>query len=84
MNEVAPEDVVVAGGPTWWQRPGLDVRDGRLHVAGRDAGELVRTHGTPLLAYDLTHVRERLLDLRGAFERAGLPHRLRVALKAQR
>ena len=72
------------GSPAWWQRPGLDAGGGRLRVAGRDAQELARTHGTPLLIYDLTHVRERLLELRAAFERAGLPYRIRVALKAQR
>lgn len=75
---------MIAGGPPWWRRRGLDARGGRLRVAGRDAEELARTHGTPLLVYDLGHVRERLLELRGAFERAGLPYRLRVALKAQR
>ena len=82
------EEILVEPGAraasAWWRRPGLDVRDGRLRIAGRDAEELARAYGTPLLAYDLTHVRERLLELRGAFERAGLPHRLRVALKAQR
>ena len=68
----------------WWQRPGLDALGGRLRIAGRDAVELARTHGTPLLVYDLSNVRERLLELRAAFGRGGLPNRLRVALKAQR
>lgn len=80
---VRPESVA-PDRPAWWERAGLDAREGRLRVAGRDAEELARTHGTPLLVYDLLHVQERLLELRGAFERAGLPHRLRVALKAQR
>ena len=84
MSEVTRTGPAVSDRQAWWEREGLDVRGGRLFVAGRDAGELARTHGTPLLAYDLTHVRERLLALRGAFQRAGLPHRLRVALKAQR
>jgi len=75
---------VVPDGPAWWERQGLDARDGRLRVAGRDAEALARTHGTPLLVYDLAHVRERLLGLRGAFERVDLRHKLRVALKAQR
>ena len=68
----------------WWERPGLEAAGGRLHVAGRDAETLARETGTPLLVYDLANAQERLLDLRGAFERAGLPHKLRVALKAQR
>jgi hypothetical protein len=32
---------------TWWSRPGLEVREGRLAIAGRDAEELAREHGTP-------------------------------------
>jgi diaminopimelate decarboxylase len=84
VNEEIRTEPVVCVEPAWWLRPGLDARDGRLRVAGRDAEQLARAYGTPLLAYDLSHVRERLLELRGAFARAGLRHRLRVALKAQR
>ncbi len=69
---------------TWWARPGLEVRDGRLHVAGRDAEELARTHGTPLYAYDLVRVREQAVALREALRGAGLRGRVRLALKAQR
>jgi len=68
----------------WWERPGLEAAGGRLTIAGRDAESLAREHGTPLIAYDLTHVRERLVDLRAAFRRAGRPFRLRAALKALR
>jgi hypothetical protein len=32
----------------WWQREGLDVVDGRLRFAGRDAETIAREHGTPL------------------------------------
>ena len=41
---------------TWWTRPGLDVRGGRLFVAGRDAEAIAREHGTPLYAHDLVRV----------------------------
>ena len=68
----------------WWSRPGLEVRDGRLFVAGRDAEELARKHGTPLYAYDLVRIEEQAAALVDAFERAGVPFRLRYALKAQR
>ena len=44
---------------TWWSRPGLEIRGGRLTVAGRDAEQLARTHGTPLYAYDLVRVEAR-------------------------
>lgn len=68
----------------WWVRPGLDVRGGRLSVAGRDAEALAREHGTPVYAYDLIRIEEQVRALQAAFRRAGLRHRLRLALKAQR
>ena len=68
---------------TWWNRPGLDVRGGRLFVAGRDAEALAREHGTPLYAHDLVRVAEQARALRSAFDRAGLDGRVRLALKAQ-
>ena len=68
---------------TWWARPGLEVRDGRLTVAGRDAESLAREHGTPLYAHDLTRIGEQADALATAFGRAGLDGRVRLALKAQ-
>ena len=68
----------------WWERPGLEVRGGRLSVAGRDAETVAREHGTPLFAYDLVRIEEQARALADAFERAGAPFRLRLALKAQR
>jgi diaminopimelate decarboxylase len=70
--------------PTWWSRPGLEVRRGRLQVAGRDAEAIAREHGTPLYVYDLVRIEEQARSLVDAFERAGAPFRLRLALKAQR
>lgn len=69
---------------TWWERPGLEVCDGRLHIAGRDAETLAREHGTPTFAYDLVRIEEEARGLAVAFERAEVPFRLRLALKAQR
>ena len=68
---------------TWWTRPGLDVRGGRLHVAGRDAETIAREHGTPVYAYDLVRIEEQARALRSAFDGAGLDGRVRLALKAQ-
>ncbi|HZD79407.1 MAG TPA: diaminopimelate decarboxylase [Actinomycetota bacterium] len=68
----------------WWTHPGLQVRDGRLLVAGRDAQGLSRDHGTPLYVYDLARIGEQAAALQGAFARRGVPFRLRLALKAQR
>jgi diaminopimelate decarboxylase len=68
----------------WWERPGLEVRDGRLSVAGRDAELLAREHGTPLFVYDLERIGEQARSLVEAFARIDVPFRLRLALKAQR
>ncbi len=68
--------------PTWWERPGLDVRDGRLSIAGQDAERLAREHGTPLFVYDLERVAENARRVVAALGRAGLHHRVRFALKA--
>lgn len=69
---------------TWWARPGLEVRGGRLAVAGRDAEEIARTCGTPTYVHDLVRVREQAISLRDALASAGLRGVVRLALKAQR
>jgi len=68
----------------WWERPGLEVGDGRLLVAGRDAEALAREHGTPLFVYDLVRIEEQARALESAFATIGAPFRLRIAIKAQR
>ncbi len=65
-------------------RPGLGVDDGRLTIAGRDAEQLAREHGTPTFAYDLQRALEQAEALREAFEVAGVRGSVRYALKAQR
>jgi diaminopimelate decarboxylase len=69
---------------TWWSRPGLEVAAGRLLVAGRDAEEIAREHGTPLFVHDLVSAREQAGSLRDAMAGAGLRWKIRLALKAQR
>ena len=67
-----------------WEHEGVRVEGGRLLVAGRDAEELAREHGTPLYVFDVTRVAEQARALRDALARAGLTPRVRLALKAQR
>jgi diaminopimelate decarboxylase len=69
---------------TWWARPGLEPRDGRLTIAGRDAETIAREHGTPVFAYDLARASEQATALRDALSSAGLRGIVRYALKAQR
>ena len=69
---------------TWWARPGLEVRDGRLTIAGRDAETLARDHGSPVFVYDLGRAVEQAEELRAAFAAAVVPGIVRYALKAQR
>ena len=78
-----PEAKAIADAHTWWTRPGLDVRGGRLTVAGRDAESIAREHGTPLYVHDLVRVAEQVRALRSAFDGAGVDGRVRLALKAQ-
>jgi diaminopimelate decarboxylase len=68
----------------WWARPGLEVRNHRLLFAGRDAERIAAEHGTPLYAYDPERVAANVARLAGAFGRAGVPHRMHYALKANR
>jgi diaminopimelate decarboxylase len=81
---VQTEQPVQTEQAVWWARPGLEVRDGRLLVAGRDAEHLAREHGTPVYVHDLTSPVEQAEALRDAMAGAGLDHRIRLALKAQR
>jgi diaminopimelate decarboxylase len=73
-----------AGVRAWWARPGLEIRDGRLSIAGRDAEELARIHGTPTYVHDCLRVVEQAEALHGALAAVGLQPRVRLALKAQR
>src|SRR3954469_11354630 len=73
--------MTVATAP-WWARPGLEVVDGRLLIAGQDAEALTRRRGTPLFAYDLARYRENARAWQRAFAATGVPFRLRFALKA--
>jgi diaminopimelate decarboxylase len=68
--------------PAWWRRPGLESRDGRLTIAGEDAESLARLRGTPLFVYDRARYAENARRLQDAADRAGVPFRLRFALKA--
>jgi diaminopimelate decarboxylase len=68
----------------WWSRPGLEAREGRLTIGGRDVEELAREHGTPMYVYDLAHAQEQVRSLQDALERAGVDQRVRFAVKAQR
>jgi diaminopimelate decarboxylase len=68
----------------FWERPGLEVNDGRLAIAGRDAARLARDHGTPLYAFDLWRLREQVEALQAALAGAGLAGCVRLAMKAQR
>ena len=77
-------EAVLGAVPDWWRRPGLDAVAGRLVIAGRDAEALARARGTPRFVYDLERLRENARALHAAARRAGLDHRLRFALKANR
>ena len=81
MTGTLPETSATAS-PVWWRRPGLESRDGRLTIAGEDAEALARSYGTPLFVYDRARYAENARSLQAAADRAGIPFRLRFALKA--
>jgi diaminopimelate decarboxylase len=83
-REVAGRVGAVAGEAPWWVRPGLDIEDGRLRIAGRDAETQARELGTPSFVYDLDRFAENVRRSGDAFARAGLTVRQRFALKANR
>jgi len=62
----------------------MRVAGGRLLVVERDAEALALEHGTPLCVYGLQRVTEVTRALQDALGRAGLRHRVRLALKALR
>ena len=66
----------------WWIRPGLEIVDGRLEIAGRDAEALAREHGTPLFIYDRQRFAENARRLQAALAATELAYRVRFALKA--
>ncbi|MFN8630554.1 MAG: diaminopimelate decarboxylase [Chloroflexota bacterium] len=68
--------------PTWWQRPGFGVVDGRLTLNGQDLDALLREHGAPLFVYDLGRPAENMRSLQAALRRAGLRSITRFALKS--
>ena len=77
-----PETDPGTAAPDWWVRPGLDAQGGRLRIAGHDAEALAREHGTPLFVYDLERYRENARRFQAALASAGIPYRLRFAMKA--
>jgi len=86
VRSAQPSAPAEAGRPAverpWWVRPGLEILDGRLAIAGQDAEALAREHGTPLFVYDRRRLAENAERLIAALDRGGLRHRLRFALKA--
>ena len=83
MTGTLPEaSATAAAPPAWWRRSGLESRDGRLTICGEDAETLARRRGTPLFVYDRARYAENARRLQDAAVRAGIPFRLRFALKA--
>lgn len=68
----------------WWERSGLEIRDGRLYLAGRDAEAIAQERGTPLFVYDLVRMEERARELTSAFGKLAVRFRPLLQLKAQR
>lgn len=83
-KEINTTAALETAAPTWWIRPGLEVTDKRMKIAGYDAETIAREHGTPLYVYDLTHIKEQVRRIQHAFSGTGIPFCLRFALKSLR
>lgn len=70
----------------WWERDDLSYKKGRLQIAGQDAGDLARRHGTPSFFYNAARLTDNVKRLHEALNGAGLENRFRVlfAMKANR
>ncbi|RBP51201.1 diaminopimelate decarboxylase [Arenicella xantha] len=69
----------------WWQRPGLEYIDGRLHFAEHDVTRLAKRFGTPSYVYSAARIKANLRRVHGALESAGMSqHTLCYAMKANR
>ncbi len=84
MTTIQPAVAPAVGASPWWVRPGLEISDGRLTIAGHDAEALACDHGTPLFVYDLVRFGETARALQAAIARTGIPFVVRFALKANR
>ncbi len=71
-------------GTTYWVRPGLDVWQGKLRIAGRDVVQATEDVTLPVYLMDLERIGEQVHALQGALTEVGLRHSVRLALKAQR
>jgi diaminopimelate decarboxylase len=67
-----------------WLRPGLDVQDDVLYIAGRNALAIAMSEQLPVFVTDLVWIGEQARKLQSALNDAGLRQRVRLAIKAQR
>ena len=75
---------VAPAGQDWWREPHRCYIGRRLHFGGRDLAEFAAGIETPFFAYSAERVRANLERLIGALARAGMPHRVFYAIKANR
>ena len=62
----------------YWARPGPDVRDGELHIAGRSTVSIAGTEQHPVFVTDLAWIGVQAEKLRKAFADAGLQSCVRL------
>ncbi len=57
-------------------------QEGHLEIGGVDALDLASQHQTPLIAYDVSEIKQQISAFRAAFEKSGLKYRIVYASKA--
>ena len=73
---------ITAPAPAWTIPGYLEAREGRLHVDGADAVELVRAYGSPLYVFSEPRIRSNVARLQRAAASARRPFKFCYASKA--
>ncbi len=68
----------------WWREPHRRYTDGRLEFGGSDLASFAEGCETPFFVYSAERVRANIGRLVAALGKAGMPHRIFYAIKANR
>jgi diaminopimelate decarboxylase len=81
---IGTEDQTRPAAGAYWVRPGLDVEDDVLHIAGMNTLSIAASARLPVFVTDLAWIGVQARKLHSALAGAGLEPCVRLAIKAQR
>ncbi|MDF5716262.1 MAG: diaminopimelate decarboxylase [Rhizonema sp. NSF051] len=68
----------------WWRREDLRYVEGHLFLGDQNLHSLAYSVGTPCYVYNSSRIKQNILRIHSALERASLRHRIFYAIKANR